>query len=123
MKIRVVGLLIFLLVVMSCIAIGRGPLRFFHLPSIGFVILASCGLALMKHRKGDGKSTFLTSIKRYSIPAGVIGCVIGLVQLGQNVSDPTHIPGGVAVAVLTIFYGLILYCIVDTFIVHEHPGS
>ena len=113
MKTRLVGLLIFLFVVIACIAIGGGPLRFFHLPSIGFVVFASCGLALMKHRKGDGKSGFITSIKRYSIPAGVIGCAIGLVQLGQNVADPAHIPGGVAVAVLTIFYGLIFYCIVD----------
>ena len=123
MKTRVLGLLIFLFVVVASIAVGGGALRFVHLPSLGFVMILSGGLALMRYRKGDGKSGFITNLKRYSIPSGVIGCLIGLVQIGVNVSDPAQIPAGVAVAILTIFYGLIVYCIVDTFTGQEHTTA
>ena len=37
-----------------------------------------------------------------------------------NVSDPAKIPAGVGVAVLTIFYGLVLYCIIDALAEQEH---
>jgi len=118
-----VGLVIFLLVLLAGILLGGDLLQFVHFPSVGFVIIASSGLALMKHRKGESRQDFLSHLKRYAIPAGVIGCLIGFVQMGQNVSDPKHIPAGVSVAVLTVFYGLILYCIIDTFTGHERAGS
>ena len=118
-----IGLLIFLFILVAPIFVGGAPLRFVHFPAMGFVIIASIGLALMKHRKGDGNLGFLASLKKYSIPAGVIGCLIGLVQLGYNASDPDHIYAGVAVAVLAVLYGLILYCIIDTFTGHERGGA
>jgi flagellar motor component MotA len=74
----------------------------------------------MKYQKGDVKSDFLTSLKRYSIPSGVIGCLIGFIQIGANVSNPAQIPAGVGVAILTIFYGLILYCIIDALAEQKH---
>jgi len=113
MRIKILGLLIFLFVIFSPIYIGGGPLRFVHFPSIGFVIILSSGLALIKYQKGDGKLNFITNLKKYSIPSGVIGCLIGIIQMCSNYTDPAQLPAGVAVAVLTIFYGLILYCIID----------
>jgi len=44
-------------------------------------------------------------------------------QIGANVSDPSQIPAGVGVAILTIFYGLILYCIIDTFGEQKHETA
>lgn len=117
-----IGLLVFLLVLVAGIFPGGNLLQFVHFPSIGFVIIASGGLAVMRHRRGEGIQDFLAHVRRYSIPAGVIGCLIGLVQLGQNASSPEQIPAGVSVAVLTIFYGLILYCIIDTFTGAKHAG-
>ncbi len=118
-----VGLLMFLFVLVAGIFVGGSLFQFVHFPSIGFVIIASGGLSLMRHRKGEGRQVFLAHLKRYTIPAGVIGCLIGLVQVGQNASSPEQIPAGVSVAVLTIFYGLILYCIIDTFTGHQRAGS
>jgi hypothetical protein len=40
--------------------------------------------------------------------------------MGANVSDPAQIPAGVGVAILTIFYGLVLYCIIDALTEQEH---
>ena len=120
MKMAIVGLLIFLFVIVGSIYIGGNPLSFIHFPSIGFVIIASGGLALMKYRKGDGKLGFITNLKRYSILSGVIGCLIGFVQIGANVSNPSQIPAGVGVAILTILYGLILYCIIDALAEQKH---
>lgn len=120
MGIRIIGLFIFMFIIIASIWLG-GPLgHFVHIPSLLFVVIVSFGLALMKYRKGDRRSDFMTSLKRYSIPSGVIGCLIGFVQIGANVSDPSKIPAGVGVAILTILYGLILYCIIDTLAEQKH---
>ena len=39
---------------------------------------------------------------------GMIGSLIGLVQMLQNLDDPSKIGGGMAVALITTFYGAIL---------------
>ena len=123
MRIKILGLLIFLFVIFSSIYIGGEPLRFVHFPSIGFVIILSSGLALIKYQKGNGKLSLITNLKKYSIPSGVIGCLIGIIQMCSNYTDPAQLPAGVAVAVLTIFYGLILYCIIDALAEQEHKTT
>ena len=123
MGMRIIGLFIFLFIIIASIWLGGSLGQFVHFPSLIFVIIVSLGLALMKYRKGDGRSGFMTNLKRYSIPSGVIGCLIGFVQIGANVSDPAQIPAGVGVAVLTIFYGLILYCIIDALAKQEHETA
>ena len=120
---KIMGLFVFLFIIIASIWFGGPLVQFVHFPSMGFVIIVSLGLALMKYRKGDGSATFLTNLKRYSIPSGVIGCLIGFVQMGANVSDPAQIPAGVGVAVLTIFYGLILYCVIDALAEQEHKPA
>jgi len=120
---RIIGLFIFLFIIIASIWLGGSLVQFVHFPSLLFVIIVSFGLALMKYQKGDGKSDFLTSLKRYSIPSGVIGCLIGFVQIGANVSNPAQIPAGVGVAILTIFYGLILYCIIDALAEQKHKTA
>lgn len=44
--------------------------------------------------------------------AGAIGTIIGLINMGQNLDDPSSIGPGVATALITIFYALILNCAV-----------
>jgi len=44
---------------------------------------------------------------RYIIGAGLIGTIIGLIQMLANLSDPSGIGAGMACALLTIFYAII----------------
>ena len=113
MKIRMIGLLIFLLVVGGAIWAGAEWTAFINPAGIVFVLITAVGLALMKYRAGTGKAEFIKNLKRYSIPVGVMGCLIGLIQIGWCLSDPANLGIALATAVLTIFYGLILYCVCD----------
>ncbi len=120
---KIIGLSIFLFIIIASIWLGSHLLQFIHLPSIGFVIILSSGLAMMKYQKGNGKLSFITNLKKYSIPSGVIGCIIGIIQMCSNYTNPAQLPAGVAVAVLTIFYGLMLYCIIDALVEQEHKTA
>ena len=115
MKIRMIGLLLFLLVIVGAIWAGAEWTAFIDPAGIVFVVITAVGLALMKYRAGAGKAGFIKGLKRYSIPVGVMGCLIGLIQIGWCLSDPAGLGIGLATAVLTIFYGLVLYCVCDAF--------
>lgn len=119
MKTKIIGGVIFLIVLIVGF-LGDGDFWIFiNLPAIGFVAFATVGLTLMKYRKGIGKLEVINNLKKYSILSGVIGCLIGFVQMGWHVSDDLQmIPMGVAIAILTIIYGLIFYCILDAFTEH-----
>ncbi len=54
-----------------------------------------------------GKS-ILDSMGAAAPAFGMIGTLIGLVQMLQNLDDPSKIGGGMAVALLTTFYGAIM---------------
>jgi len=113
MKIRMIGLLIFLVVIASTIWAGTEWTAFVNPAGIVFVVITAVGLALMKYRAGAGKAGFIKCLKRYSIPVGTIGCLIGFIQIGWCLSDYAYLGIALATAVLTIFYGLILYCVCD----------
>ena len=50
----------------------------------------------------------LNALASYAPALGLIGTVIGLVQMLRNISDPASIGPGMAVALITTFYGAIL---------------
>jgi len=114
-KTAITGFSIFLLPIVGCIILGGDPWVFIHIPSIGFVVIAAGGLALMRYRKGQGKSAIVENFRKYVIPAGVLGCLVGFVQSCRHLSDLEKLPAAMGVAVLSVFYGLILYCVLDTF--------
>jgi flagellar motor component MotA len=120
---KIIGLFIFLFIIVASIWLGGSLVQFVHFPSVIFVIILSSGFALMKYQKGKGKFNLIKNIKKYSIPSGVIGCLIGIIQMCSSYTDPAQLPAGAAVAVLTIFYGLILYCIIDALIEQEHKTA
>ncbi len=53
---------------------------------------------------------------RYSVLSGLLGTIIGLGNLVQNISDKTDIISGVAVAFLTILYGIITAEVIFSFL-------
>ncbi|MBN1818906.1 MAG: MotA/TolQ/ExbB proton channel family protein [Sedimentisphaerales bacterium] len=61
----------------------------------------------VRERHGTGKKVL--EFMGASAPAfGMIGTLIGLVQMLQNLSDPSGIGKGMAVALLTTFYGAVM---------------
>ena len=47
-------------------------------------------------------------IGRIAVASGLLGTVVGLVQMLQNMEDPSAIGPAMSVALLTLFYGLLL---------------
>ncbi|MEE9273984.1 MAG: MotA/TolQ/ExbB proton channel family protein [bacterium] len=61
----------------------------------------------LEERHGKGAELF-TTMGTISPAMGLIGTLVGLVQMLQNLSDPSSIGPAMAVALLTTFYGAIL---------------
>lgn len=70
-------------------------------------------ISYLSDRHATGKS--ILEFMAASAPAfGMIGTLIGLVQMLQNLSSPDDIGGGMAVALLTTFYGALMANLVFT---------
>lgn len=120
-------------VIYLAIVVGGSVLVFLNIPSILIVfVLTTCMLIA-----SFGWSGFLSGIKvlkvsyvqtvpawieirhmyiiqtmqEYLLISGLIGSLIGLVQLLSNLDDPRTIGPALAVMILTIFYGLLLIMI------------
>lgn len=59
----------------------------------------------IRHNKG---ANIFVSIAAYSPAMGMVGTLIGLVQMLQNMADPSAIGPAMAVALLTTFYGAVI---------------
>ena len=119
MKTKIAGILIFLFGVVGATLLGAANLgSFIHFPSIGYLLIIAGGAALIRYRKGEGKAGFFKNLKKYLIPVGILGFLTGLIQMASHnlIADtinPATLLAGFSVAVLTIFYALLLYCIID----------
>jgi len=60
---------------------------------------------LERHKKG---AEIMNSFGTYAPAFGMIGTLMGLVQMLSKLDDPTKIGGGMAVALITTFYGSVL---------------
>jgi chemotaxis protein MotA len=58
-----------------------------------------------RHKKGV---SMFESIANYAPALGLIGTLIGLVQMLSNMADPAAIGPGMAVAIITTFYGAVI---------------
>jgi chemotaxis protein MotA len=61
-------------------------------------------IANLEDRHAVGHSIF-SSLGTYAPSFGMLGTLIGLVQMLKNLQDPSEIGNGMAVALLTTFYG------------------
>jgi chemotaxis protein MotA len=64
-------------------------------------------IAFMEERHGMGQSVLL-AMGNYAPAFGMIGTLIGLVQMLVTMEDPSMIGAGMAVAILTTLYGAIM---------------
>jgi chemotaxis protein MotA len=69
--------------------------------------IMSTELDNLMERHDQGRTIFAT-LGKYAPAFGMIGTLIGLVAMLANMSDPSTIGGGMAVALLTTMYGAIL---------------
>ncbi|HCD52388.1 MAG TPA: motility protein A [Balneolaceae bacterium] len=58
-----------------------------------------------QERQGDVMINVMLSMSNYAPAFGMIGTVIGMVLMLQNISDPESLTAGIAVALLTTLYG------------------
>ena len=63
-------------------------------------------IAFIEERHEIGQK-ILKSMAEYSPAFGMVGTVIGLIQMLQNLSDPAQIGVGMAVALVTTLYGVV----------------
>jgi chemotaxis protein MotA len=69
--------------------------------------LMTMELTLLSDRHRRGQDMF-KQMAKYSPAFGMVGTLIGLIQMLRNVNDPSAIGPGMAVALVTTFYGTIL---------------
>lgn len=67
-----------------------------------------------QERRLDNSFTIMDSMANYSPAFGMIGTVIGLILMLQNISDPNSLSMGLAIALITTFYGALLANLVFT---------
>jgi len=64
-------------------------------------------LIFLEERHGKGQSIF-TAMGTYAPAFGMIGTLVGLIQMLTQLDDPTALGPGMATALITTFYGVIL---------------
>lgn len=69
--------------------------------------ILSTELAFMEDRHTSGQA-LLVAMGTYAPAFGMIGTLIGLVQMLSTMEDPSQIGAGMAVAIITTFYGAVL---------------
>lgn len=113
----ILGLIIFVGAILQVILFGGSPVVFVNFPSIIFVAGIAGGLGLAAY-KGGGFIEYVLACKKYFIPAGVLGTVVCIVLILRALEDPSKIGMGIAVALLSAFYGLVFYCVADALLIN-----
>jgi flagellar motor component MotA len=124
---RLIGLLGAMGVIVWAIVMGSGATLFINIPTFVavfgiafFALLATFGTDFLKFipesllnfvstnsQPNPRYAEIALFMSRYIIGAGIIGMMIGLIQMLANLSDPSGIGAGMAVCLLTVFYAII----------------
>ena len=68
----------------------------------------ACSIGQVDEERAKQGYLIFQSMAGYSVGGGILGTIIGLVKMLANLDDPTAIGPAMAVALLTIFYGVLL---------------
>ncbi len=125
---RLAGTVVAILFLIVVVWLGGAPGIFVNVPSILLVLGLTFALLTALHGEdflrfcGDAFLTFFLvkvppnpryaaiarSGSRFAVASGVIGSLMGVIQMLTTLDDPGKIGGGLAVALLTALYGLAL---------------
>ncbi len=111
----VLGIFVFVVAIGVAILLGPERYMFINVPTAVFVILVAGGLGLASYRDG-GLLGYIEACKKHFITAGILGTIIGTIQTLAIVENPSGIGVGFAVALLSVCYGVVLYCISDALV-------
>jgi flagellar motor component MotA len=111
----VLGLIVFIAAIVLALSTGGSLPTFIHIPSFLFVAGVAGGLGIATY-KGGGLLGYIAACRKHFIPAGVLGTVIGVILTLRNLESPSQIGTGIAVALFTIFYSLMFYCVADALV-------
>ncbi|NIP27386.1 MAG: hypothetical protein GWN67_21295 [Phycisphaerae bacterium] len=113
MRIRIVGLVLFLLTLVVYISAGGPPGRFIYLPGLAIIVFGTAALTLMIYKKGDGNQKILKDIRKNIILSSLLAAFISFMDALLHIDIS---PFMFYQSLIVPLYGLILYCIIDTFI-------
>ncbi len=124
---RSIGITVALGLIFGSIWAGGSGVAFIHFPALIVVIgiavgrcSISCGLnnlvsgirALFVMPRDATSLSFVANILRrlaiYTYAGGIIGTMIGLIQIGNNTSEHHALGPGLAYAFLTLFYAVVI---------------
>ena len=105
------AILIFIDIPSILIVVGvvmSGTMWSFPIEKIQDSFYDACFIEEVEEERAKQGYIIFQSMAEYSIGGGIIGTVIGLVKMLSNLDDPTAIGPAMAVALLTILYGVLL---------------
>ena len=115
---KIISLLIIVFAIVAGIFEGGDILAFIDVPSLLVVIGPVIASISAKHglegfkelfREGENQSKILHTMGVTAILAGAIGTMIGLVIILGNLSDKSALGPALAIALLTLLYGLLIF--------------
>ena len=115
---KIISLLIIVSAILGTILLASGIGAFIDVPSLLTVIIPVIASISAKHglegfkelfRKGENQNKILHTMGVTAILAGGIGTMIGLVIILGNISDKSALGPALAIALLTLFYGLLIF--------------
>ena len=119
MKIKVttfiLGIVVFLAVIVGVLSLNGQIFAFVDIFTFLFVAGIAVGLGLAGY-KGDGWLGYIQACKKHFITGGIVGTLIGSILTLANAKDFFVIRQGLAIALLSILYGVVLYCIADALV-------
>ena len=115
---KIISLLIIVFAIVAAIFVGGDIRAFIDIPSLLVVIGPVIASISAKHglegfkelfREGENQSKILHTMGVTAILAGAIGTMIGLVIILGNLSDKSALGPALAISLLTLLYGLLIF--------------
>ena len=112
----ILGAVIFCAIIVTVLFFSGTFRGFIDMPSGLFVIGGAGALGLAGYKKRTGFIAYIDQCRKYLVPVGILGTFTGVIMMMQNLSDLSSIGHGMAIALLTVFYSIILYCVATSLV-------